>query len=213
MIDRIIKLEDIYEVMYSELYNKKNDLELCNEKIFENAIIDEKTKLKSLAKIKFEIKKYFYNLPFITLFNEFKNDINFLEKHTYFTESLNRLEITKATNLINKENMHDYQSIIIHSDILSNLQNRLVCDKGCPLNSSKVEDELRLKIILNNEITKNENGEYISYVIGNKIFDFNANLTNVEIDNVAKTTVNYNLSINKNIDHTLIKITRIISKN
>ncbi|WP_196760423.1 hypothetical protein, partial [Streptobacillus moniliformis] len=97
-----------------------------------------------------------------------------------------------------------------HSDILENLQNRLICDKGCPLNSSKVEDELRLKIILNNDITLNQKGEYISYILGDKIYDFNVNVVNEEKNNKVITNIKYSLDVIKHDD--LIYISRIISK-
>ncbi|CAM3062366.1 hypothetical protein [Streptobacillus ratti] len=205
MINKIIKKEDIYEVMYNELYSKNEDLILKEEKVFDTLLEDDKTKLKQLAKIKFKMKKYFYDIQFKKLFDEFNNN-DFAKLHTFTTNSLNRLEITKATKEISNENMFNYQSIIIHSDILTNLQNRLVCDKGCPLNSSKVEDELRLKIILNNDITLNQNGEYISYVLGNKIYDFNVNVVNEEKNDKAFTNVKYTFDI---INHDII---RIISK-
>ncbi|WP_064612433.1 hypothetical protein [Streptobacillus moniliformis] len=210
MINRIIKKEDIYEVMYNELYSKNENLIFKEEKKFETLLEDDKTKLKQLAKIKFKMKKFFYDIQFKKLFDLFNSDDNFAKSHTFITNTLNRLEITKATKEVSDENMFGYKSIVIHSDILENLQNRLICDKGCPLNSSKVEDKLRLKIILNNDITLNQKGEYISYILGDKIYDFNVNVVNEEKNNKVITNIKYSLDVIKHDD--LIYISRIISK-
>ncbi|QXW65873.1 hypothetical protein KX935_01025 [Streptobacillus moniliformis] len=156
------------------------------------------------------MKKFFYDIQFKKLFDLFNSDDNFAKSHTFITNTLNRLEITKATKEVSDENMFGYKNIVIHSDILENLQNRLICDKGCPLNSSKVEDELRLKIILNNDITLNQKGEYISYILGDKIYDFNVNVVNEEKNNKVITNIKYSLDVIKHDD--LIYISRIISK-
>ncbi|CAM3081769.1 hypothetical protein STFE110948_01415 [Streptobacillus felis] len=205
MLNKIVKIEDIFEVLYDNLYIKNEELILNNEKIFNTIFEDKSLKLKKLAKIKFEMKKYFYNLQFIKIKKSFDNEN---KNMTYNVDTLSRLEITKATNELNKENMFDYKNIIIHSDVLSNLQNHLICEKGCPLNSSKVEEELRMKIIINNDITINEKNEYISYVMSDKIFAINVELENVENDESATTKIKYYFEvIDKN------NIIRIVTNN
>ncbi|WP_073507702.1 hypothetical protein [Streptobacillus notomytis] len=199
MINKIIKKEDIYEVMYNEFYSKNENLILNEEVVFEDILKYDKTKLKQLAKLKFKMKKFFYDIQFKKIFEIFNND-DFSKSNTFITNTLNKVEITKAV-----KEMDNYKSIIIHSDILVNLQNKLICDKGCPLNSSKVEDELKLKIILNNDITLNDNGEYISYVLENSIYDFNVDIVNEKKENRAVVNVRYGFDIVNNI-------IRIISK-